>query len=184
MERELIPMAFIRGLAPISWTEVLYGYVHQWLGWKSAVELGVAALEQAADDEHTPLCLVELAAVEKETAGRVGELLECLARDESSPSEDKVKGKWLFIRLSWLYENRHNVDDPLGKVEEILADFSYPKDALNLLRFMPPQDGYRPQDHTREANTERLFNNWRAYLDDKRTLYGPSARVSHVSEKP
>jgi hypothetical protein len=70
----------------------------------------------------------------------------------------------LFLLLAWLYENRGKVQDPLGLVEELYADFDYPEQIAGFVRYMPPQDPSRVGD-------SYLVENWRRYLDTAGRMY-------------
>jgi hypothetical protein len=167
---QIVPISFITKLTKLSWREALFGYVRGWLGWKDVVELAVSALQS---DKGTPVDeLVDLAGVEKATAGNVGSLLQRMANGEPELPQSAIEDKWLFIRLSWLYENLDSVEDPMGSVEDICGDFMYPPDTHSFLRLMPARDGYKPEDHPRGDNIGRLFANWKEYLEAKRRMYG------------
>lgn len=47
--------------------------------------------------------------------------------------------------------------DPMGTVELIYQGFDFPMGMENLVRYMPPQDGYRPEKHSAQQNGERFF---------------------------
>lgn len=147
-------------LQPLTWSEICYGYSHRLLGWRTVVDLAIKKLEDASSN---PL-EVELAGVGKDQAGRVGELLSELSATEPKTDECSKKRRWLFITLKWLYENRPKFADPFGEIEEIYADFQYPPEISHFVRFLPATGGYRPEQHTREENIQRLFDLWHEYL--------------------
>jgi len=57
------------------------------------------------------------------------------------------------------------VPDPLQEVEELYADFGYPDAIGDFVRFLPPNDGYHPELHTKDENERRLFRHWEEYLE-------------------
>jgi hypothetical protein len=44
---------------------------------------------------------------------------------------------WLYLQLKAAYERRRGLDDPLGAVEQIYADFEYPPAVERCVRYMP-----------------------------------------------
>ncbi|MEJ2010529.1 MAG: DUF2247 family protein [Acidobacteriota bacterium] len=116
MALDMVPVSFIARETTLSWREAEFGHSRGWLGWRDAVELAVSAMQSGAQG---PPELVELASVDKSTAWKSGELLKALAATEPELPRAAIEGKWLFIRLAWLYENLGSAEDPLGKVDWI-----------------------------------------------------------------
>src|SRR5207244_2099654 len=112
-----------------------------------------------------------LSSVGKEDDWKVGELLTNLAAGDRI-SESASKCRWLFLILLWAYESRDEMEDPLGFVEKVYADFDYPEGVDSFVRFMPPAEGWDPLAHTHEENERRMFVNWRKYLDTARVALG------------
>jgi hypothetical protein len=98
-----------------------------------------------------------------------------LAEREPNANKDRAAETWLCILLAWLFENRRSVDDPLGLVEEIYADFEYPKKVAAFVRYMPSDE---PPLGTKEQNEERLIRKWGEFVANCRKLHdhtsGPS----------
>ncbi|MNR35836.1 hypothetical protein D3C85_1537050 [compost metagenome] len=88
-----------------------------------------------------------------------------LADQEGGRHDLDSQNKWLFIALKWLFENKDDISDPLGVVELIYEDFDFPLEMENFVRYMPPQDGYKPEEHSAQQNIERIFYNWHNYLE-------------------
>jgi hypothetical protein len=169
MSSDVIPLTFISEIASLSWGDVSFGFARGWLGWRSVVEHAAREVNEGGD--KCPPQVIQLAALGKEEVERVGGLLASLCAGADASSDEATGRKWLFIRLSWLHHNRAQFENPLRELERICADFSYPSETLGLLSFMPPLDGYRPQDHTREENATRLYLLWERYLQERRTYY-------------
>lgn len=155
----LIPWAFIRERVWLSWRDASIGYRRQWLSWDGAIALACSRLSEGEDD---PL-VVELAGISKVAAACVGPLLDTLASHDTT-DEATSKDKWLYLNLAWLFENKNKVDDPLGAVECVYADFDYPEEVAPFVRYMPVTDGYDPSIHSSAENFSRLMINWQAYL--------------------
>lgn len=155
-----IPFLFIRERASLSWREALWGYEHQMIGWSDVVELAKDRLRSDSDARE-----IELSCLDKSDTSRVGELLRELAASEPEKLGLMSVKKWLYLMLAWTLDNKDRIDDPLGEVETIYADFDYPGEIESFVRYMPITDGYDPSHHSKEDNENRLFENWKKYLD-------------------
>lgn len=155
-----IPFLFIRKHTSLSWCEALWGYERQMVGWSDIVELAKDQLHLDSDARE-----VELSCLVKSDAFRVGELLRELTASEPKELESMSAKKWLFLILAWIFENKDQIDDPLGEVETIYADFNYPSEIESFVRYMPVTDDYDPSQHSKKDNENRLFENWKKYLD-------------------
>lgn len=156
-----IPYSFVRERLRLSWRDALWGYEHQMIGWSAIVDLAIERLSAGSND---PL-ETELAGLTKMETYQVGDLVRKLA--SASPEDDGVfaQRKWLYLLLAWLFENKASVSDPLREVETVYANFDYPYEIESFVRYMPVTDGYDPSVHTKDENENRLFGNWRKYLD-------------------
>jgi len=155
-----IPFLFIRKYVSLSWGEALWGYEHKMIGWSDVVELAKDRLRSDSDERE-----IELSRLDKSSTFRIGELLRELAASEPEKLRLMSIKKWLFLVLLWTFENKDLTDDPLAEVETIYADFNYPSEIENFVRYMPATDGYDPSQHSQKDNENRLFENWRKYLD-------------------
>ena len=159
---------FIAGQPLATWQEVSVGLEMGLIGWRSAVRFAVSRLEP---EPEPTTALIELAGLTKDLAWKASELANVLANSERIKSKEEIKSKWLFIVLRWLYENMNSVQDPFREVEIVYADFEYPAEIEGFVGFMPPSDGWRPQDHSPKENRERMIRLWRSYLENKQALY-------------
>mgnify|MGYP003575934059 CR=1 FL=1 len=155
-----IPFLFIRERASLSWRDVLWGYEHQMIGWSAVVELAKDRLRSDSDARE-----IELSYLGKSDISRVGELLRELAASEPETLGLMSVKKWLYLILAWTLDNKDQIDDALGEVEAIYADFDYMGEIESFVRYMPVTDGYDPSQHSRQDNENRLFENWKKYLD-------------------
>jgi hypothetical protein len=96
---------------------------------------------------------------------------------KSPHSEDEIRDKWLYLVLAWLYEHRAEVPDPLQRVEEVYADFGYPEQLANFVRYLPMEG---PGLGSREANERRLFERWKRYIDGAASKFSPLPRLPAV----
>lgn len=155
---------FILRNTSLTWSDVLWGYTAQLIGWRVPIE--IAAIK-VSEGHSSDLFEIQLSDVGKDDDWRVRELLEALAGRERE-SQGASKGKWLFLVLLWLYENRESEEDVLATLGTIYADFDYPDEICSFIPFMPPRDAYRPSEHTPEENRDRIFEKWKEYLDARR----------------
>jgi hypothetical protein len=119
-----------------------------------------------ADDD----VLVALGSLLRDEGGQVPEVLEFLDDPERVHDPRESARKWLFLQLKAAYDEREWLNDPLGVVEEIYADFDYPLAVAPFVRYMP----LRPGD---EPGVGPLMAKWADYLDRE----GVALRGSHGS---
>jgi hypothetical protein len=154
-----IPVDFILANARLTWGDVRHGLEKRFIEPEDAICIAIAQLLKK--EEGSPIEL-QLAGLLPNETNRVPELIASLT--EESNSENNASFKWLYLALAWVYAKHESLDDPLGIVEQIYSDFDYPADVAPFVRYMPPSDGYRPQDHSKDENYNRLFRLWQEYL--------------------
>jgi len=165
-----IPYSFIRNKVALSWEDALWGYEHQLIGWSDIVSIADDRLALGSDDPVE----IELSSLGKSETHQIGELLRDLADKDISEHEEISEKKWLFLILSWLYDNRETIPNPLAEVEIIYADFDYPAEIEEFVSYMPVTDDYDPSQHSSEENKARLISKWEDYLIKTRHHIGLS----------
>lgn len=160
MQIEPIPYSFIRERVDLSFSEALWGYDRQLLGWSSVVDLAVDKVAAGSNDAKE----IELASLTKLEAHRVGDLLREIVKGSDTTS-DLAKRKWLYLVLARLFEKRQEVDSPSFEIELIYADFDYPAEMASFVGYMPTTDGYDRSRHTPEQNRARMVDKWKQYLE-------------------
>ena len=148
----------------------MWGYEHELLILPSVVEIAVNSLIEGSDN---PL-VIELAGLTEKDYWRVKEILKELSDDVSSPTTGYEFKKWLYLILDWIYANLDSFPNPLATVEEVYADFNYPQEIEQFIRYMPAIDSYDPSKHTQEENEQRLYQKWREYLIQAKKEFGNS----------
>jgi hypothetical protein len=151
-----IPATFIRDRAPMSWRELKFGIDHELLDPAAIVDL---APEQSEQHDRGLNAWVDLARADP---GAGSEIVDEFASAEQELSESEIRDKWLYLVLAWIYEYRGEFRDPLQIVEAVYADFGYPPEIEQFVRYMPMEG---PDLGTREANEQRLIERWKNYLD-------------------
>lgn len=162
MASSTIPINFISDRFHLRWADVLEGIMQGWLDRKDAIDLAVINVSSNRTDDPDA---IELAGLLQDEEDKVATIVKCLADKEPVRSQNEVRLLWMRTILAWVYENRGSYDDPLAIVEGIYADFGYPEEIRNIVRYNEPTDGYRPQDHSEDENIERLMGLWQNYLE-------------------
>lgn len=116
--------------------------------------------------------VLDLAILHKSETRDAETLSKILGSDLPVYDDGEVARKWLYIVLSWLFENRSDVADPLKEVETVYADFNYPKEIESFVRYMPTQGGYDTTMCSPEDNYARLKLNWETYLSQMECEFG------------
>ncbi|MCS3430447.1 DUF2247 family protein [Klebsiella sp. BIGb0407] len=161
-----IPSDFIYSITSLSWCDIKWGYeckfITQSIPIKKAEDTVLTGIYTTAELElsfQPPDC--------SDVIPFLKELCPICELDD----ESMIKRKWLFITLSWLWDNRNNFNEPLAQVENIYADFSYPSEIESFVRYMPVTDGHNSLAHTKEENINHLINHWKKYLDRSSLIF-------------
>lgn len=160
MHLKPIPILFVQQHISLSWAEILWGYDHHFISWMDIVEVAKNRLQLNSTEWE-----FELASLSKESVFRVGELIQKIVDCELEKSNKDLGERWLFLILAWVFQNRDSINDPLGVVENIYADFDYPSEIESFVRYMPASSDYDPSQHSSQDNELRLFKNWEKYLN-------------------
>ena len=163
-----IPYHFIRDHADLSWSEAWWGVRHGMIALLDSIDLARDCVFAGLDDPRA----LELAWLNRLYTYRAHELLQGLAEGEDEEDEEAMEEKWLYLELLWLFEHRDELDDPLGHVERVYADFGYPEEIEGFVRWMPNNDGFDPTNHGSEENVARMMGKWRLYLDQAKGRFG------------
>ncbi|MEN4922750.1 DUF2247 family protein [Achromobacter spanius] len=157
----VIPIPLIYSCVDLCWRDIVWGYERKLVDLKFIVYVAEFHVSNGSDN---PL-EVEIICLDEFDVEEIEKKLNSLADQEGPTHALDSQKKWLFIALKWLFDNKDNVSDPLGLVELIYEDFDFPEELENFVRYMPPQDGYRPEEHSQQQNMERIFYNWHSYLE-------------------
>lgn len=155
-----ISAAFAQARVRLSWREVEFGLQEGWLTGDAVINIAIDHVT-AGDESADVLALAALLPNEHYDVPVI--LCRLSARDANFS-----KGKWLYLLLAWIYENRDTINDPLAVVEEVYADFDYPEEIEGFVRYMPPRDASR-------VGISVLMENWRRYLTVAGRKYAPVA---------
>lgn len=154
---------FLRLHANLSWRDVLFGLKKRLVSQEVAIDKALVELEISSD---VPADVAILAS--EHDLFRILEIVDRLAAAEFPISSAVIQQKWLYLCLAWLYQVRDLVNDPLGEVESVYADFGYPDEIASFVRYMPMTGS---DLGSREKNLDRLYGNWLAYIQASRKNY-------------
>jgi len=151
---------FICKKAILSWNDILYGVNNRIISSDVAIEHAVFIISKGEDDNKG---LLELASLYK--GEDIHPHIDKLAEAESVEDNEVIIEKWLYLLLTWIYENRENYDDPLSMVEQLYGEFDYPDSIINFVRYMPTDE---PSLGSLELNEARLYDKWKDYLNEQK----------------
>lgn len=109
-----------------------------------------------ADGSGDPLML-ELAEVDRGDIAGVRASLRAVDPEDAELFPPLSLRKWAYLQLKAVFELRDRLQDPLGVVEQIYADFDYPSAMAGFVRYMPP-----PFDAP--IGEAALYDRWSSYL--------------------
>jgi hypothetical protein len=148
-----IPADFVLERAlPTQW-ELAYGHSEGWLTSADVVKIAMtrylASIPTSAIEERLALLL-------SDELDEVPDLIAVLETG-SEPREERAR-IWLYLSLAWVYEHVDQFDDPYAVVELLYADFDYPDEIADLVRFMPRSSRER-------YGIAEIDRNWRRFID-------------------
>lgn len=158
----VIPYEYANSLFELTWVDIKYGIDHGFLDYQAAIEHAVVTLGK---EVIPPQSVIALACLDKWES--VHPYIDELA-SQTSEQEGISQEKFLYALLNWVYEHREQYAEPLELVEIIYADFDYPEDIVGFVRYMPTPD---PISESLDLNRERLFNNWKDFLEKQKAHY-------------
>jgi hypothetical protein len=153
---------FIIANLPLNWKDVLWGYRHKLIGWRTPVDIAVA---RTNDGQLNDPLVDELSVVDKDSVWRVGEILDELA-EQVETSDEFSKKRWLYLSLLLLQESVGDQAMKLQGIEEIYTDFDYPEEIAGFVPYMPSTDGFDPGKHTFAENCDRIMAKLNRYLEE------------------
>lgn len=166
MSVKVVPYNFIQANIEATWQDIAWGYERGCADIDAVKSFATDRLLGGSADPRE----IELAGLLDSDLARASELMRTLLTSEGAQNEERLQKRWLYLQLAYLFENRGEPDNALGKVEEIYSDFDYPAEIASFVRYMPTEDGYDPKAHTHAENLDRLISNWRSYLEQERQM--------------
>ncbi|SET27125.1 DUF2247 family protein [Thorsellia anophelis] len=147
----------------LEWTDIHWGYKHKLIGWRDVVNY---ASDSLLEGNNINELIAEISFIDKSTVFKLDSLLDQL----DIKLENYDVGKWLYIELKYIFDNRASISDPFGDVEKIYAEFDYPEEIESFVRYMPVMDK-TSINNSHEENIIQLYKNWEKYLYKAGTKY-------------
>lgn len=160
-----IPATFVINHVVLTPHELAYGFKHGWLTPQDVVQVALAALSAGAPLSQPEEALALLLSSELEQVPSLIDELERASAQENDPA-----AVWLFLALAWLYDHRTKFYDPLAMIEMLYADFGYPDEIKDFVRFMPVSPGSA-------TGLDATIKAWRAYVEKKTEEYHNRVRL-------
>jgi hypothetical protein len=111
--------------------------------------------------------LVDLASTDREDIAEVRKLLRATDPEQAELFPPHSVRKWTYLELKAAFEIRDRLQDPLGLVEEIYADFDYPEAVAAFVRYMPPPPG-------EPVSIDATYARWSNYLAEEAASFAES----------
>ncbi|MEK8212547.1 DUF2247 family protein [Paenibacillus sp. FSL L8-0463] len=162
----LIPYNYIVNLINLTWSDLFFAIKHGYLNPEAATE---HAMYVISEEEFPSQDVIDLAWLKKgeDVHPYLDKLLAPMSMEEYSIAQEKI----LYVVLKWVFENKEHYADPFEVVETIYADFDYPEEISQFVRYMPSN---QPLLDLVDFNKERLYKNWSDYLEKQKKKYSVS----------
>ncbi len=145
-------------------------YKAPWLHWAHlhfGLKKGFISEQGIADyicdglTKTSPPEAYEIATLDATEHQLLRELLQALLNKDSHQieSEEEAIRPWIYLTLSYLFDNKNLADDPLESIEELYADLDYPEEIASIIRYMPLPEGAA-------GSEELLYDNWKTILSN------------------
>lgn len=155
----IIPYQYVISHTLITWSDIRFGIENNFLNRDNAIAHAVSTIQKTkafSKDLEELACLFNGEEIEP--------FLSNLSNEECT-NENKIKEKWLYLILRWVYEHKYTLyNNPLDMIENIYSDFGYPRTIVGLVRYMP-------SDHYNDEGEKGLFRAWANYLAQQGLLY-------------
>lgn len=153
----------------LDWYIIYYGIKNNLLCTESAQEYVFRKLER---DET-------ISEEELELAWKINDPLEVLEKIEKFPDiqldstkqRTNAKNKIRIAIIANLRKRETNISKLFEEINLIYEIFDYPADMECFVSYMPPDDGYIPNEHTKEENESRLLRKLDCFISDQLSQY-------------
>lgn len=156
-----VSIKFINENFRLTWCDIKWGYENHLITSEVPIKKAEeSVLTGCYNDTELELSFIFLSEPKQ-----IESFLNKLCSGPEKIDDSKIKNKWLFIVLSWLWDNRNNFEDPLAEVEVIYSDFDYPSEIEGFVKYMPTTDGYDPSVFSQDENVSNLLRKWKDFLE-------------------
>jgi hypothetical protein len=152
-----LPAKFVIARAWPRTDELAYGWRN---GWIDSAALVAIAEQEFSAGLALPPALERLALLLRDQYYEIPQL----AVELGDFDDAAARPLWLYLALAWLFAHRDQVEDPLGTIELLYADFDYPAEIEGLVRFMPGPPGV-------PTGTAAIMARWESYLESRARVF-------------
>lgn len=154
----LLNYDYISKLFTVTWTDILFGINERFLESESAIEYAYKIIES---EEEPSQLVMDVAFSNKGEYLKL--MIQKLVAEEELQDEKITKDKYLYAVLYWVYHNRDLYSEPLEAVECIYADFDYPEEIAELVR-------YNVSLKKENLSLKHIYEKWVDYLNKKKYI--------------
>lgn len=148
-----MPSAFLLSKTSFALPDLRWAFENGIIGAQVVVDVASAMLADGNESER----VVQLAALTHQELPEVKQILGgCL----EGADIDTIGAKWLWLTLSWVYEQEGDEDSVFDTIDELYADFGYPKEMVPFGPYAPAYQGKRDRSEVRRD----VLQEWRRYL--------------------
>lgn len=158
-----ITFKYVDNLVALNWADIIYGLK---MGLFSEDDVITYSTEKVTNLKYPTEDEINIALLLK--GENIHPHIDKIAQSITVEQEEKAKHKVIFVVLNWLYENMDKFVDLLEVLEWIYADFDYPKEIEPFVRYMPAK---KKSLGTVEKNVDRIYSDWKKYIEEKRITY-------------
>lgn len=153
----ILDFDFLVGEAvPLSPDDLKHGLDRGYVQAATAIDLAAREVDNGTDDS----LMLDLACLLRDQVDDVGPLLRRLESPDHVHDPRESARKWLYLQLKAAFDRRGQLPDALRTVEEIYAEFDYPKTIEHVVRYMPLRDGDTPGEAA-------LLTRWADFLEEE-----------------
>lgn len=158
-----IPYSFVVNLVNLTWSDLLFAIKQGYLTSEAATEHAMYLISEEQIPSQDVIALAWLKKGE-DICPYFDKLSALMSVEDNDIAEEKI----LYVVLKWVFENKEHYADPFEVIETIYADFDYPEEISQFVRYMPSN---QPLLDSSELNRERLYKNWSDYLEKQKKRY-------------
>lgn len=161
----VIPISYAIEHANLNWNDIFFAFYNRYISNEAVIEFAKYVVDDYINDD----IVLDLVCLSPNEVNRESLLNDFLLRLIDKNKMNEAKSKFLYIVLSFIFDRKSYFEDPARAVEVVYADFNYPEEMKDFVRFMPAS---KDAMSLKLDETERIFNNWKRYLDSCKTKYG------------
>ena len=163
-----IPYSYVIELVDLNWNDILFAIENGFLLQDSAIEHAIIEIEKNEKYSQAVFdlaCLSPTQTIDKESIFlNIKKLANLISEDLKRQSKDKI----MYVLLNWVFEHRDHYSDPFRVVEIIYDDFSFPAAISSFVRYLPSD---QTDLDSVDSNKEKLYKNWKKYLDKQAVFW-------------